>query len=297
MNRSRRVIGGGMLLLVLSACGQGGGAAPGGGAGASATTFQHVHGLGVDRSGTLYVATHGGLIRRTADGGWVYASEDRNDHMGFSLDPDTGTMFRSGHSPQRPTLGVETSTDGGATWIRVSDVAEPPVDFHAMAVSFADGKTLWGWDSGGRGTFRSRDAGRTWKRLDPQGIAGQIFTFAGPPEPGVVFAGTESGLYRSTDGGSAWQPVPDQGGGWVIAAAADPDDATRLLAFTEGGMKATADGGATWTAAGRGLPPGAQITSIAISPADPMVAYAAAVTTVFETTDGAGTWTVLREGS
>lgn len=294
--RSRAsVTGAAMLALLLAACGDGGGLGEGrDGVGAPATRFLHIHGLAVDGSGTLFVATHGGLIRRTAEGSWVYATGDRNDHMGFSMDPRTGTMFRSGHSPSRPSLGVETSTDGGKTWSRLADVANPPVDFHAMAVSFADGKTLWGWDSGGRGTFRSTEGGRTWSRLDPQGIERQIFVLAGPPEPNVVLAGTASGLYRSTDGGDVWRGIDGVSGGWVIAVAADPKDPKHLLAFTQRGMKVTRDGGLTWTDAGGDLPGDAEITSLAISPADPNVAYAAAVTTVFRTNDGGKTWSVLR---
>ncbi|MGH2830844.1 MAG: F510_1955 family glycosylhydrolase, partial [Actinomycetota bacterium] len=98
--------------------------------------ISHIHGLGVDSAGTLHVATHFGLIKAAGDGGWVYASADTNDHMGFSLHPGGGVMYRSGHSSSRPSLGVETSTDG-ARWTHLSDVADPTVDFHAMAVSLA----------------------------------------------------------------------------------------------------------------------------------------------------------------
>src|SRR6266568_3485091 len=65
-------------------------------AGAQATQFVHVHGLAVDRTGTLWVATHRGLIKQGANG-WIYASKDRNDYMGFTIDPATGILYRSGH--------------------------------------------------------------------------------------------------------------------------------------------------------------------------------------------------------
>lgn len=258
-------------------------------------SITHIHGLGVDSTGTLYVATHFGLIKAGAGGGWVYASADKDDHMGFSLHAGDGMMYRSGHSPSRPSLGVESSTDG-ARWTHLSDVANPPVDFHAMAVSFADSKTLWGWDSGGRGTFRSSDGGKTWTRLDAQGIERQIYVLAGPAEPNVVLAGTMSGLHRSTDGGARWRPVSGASGGWVSGIAADPKDPKHMLVYTQQGMKATTDDGATWTNAGGGLPSGAEITSLAISPSDAKTVYAADAAKIYKTTDGGKTWTAVPTG-
>lgn len=280
------------LGLALVACSSGG---SGGGDQSQVgkpATISHIHGLGVDASGTPFVATHYGLIKAAAGGGWIYASADTNDHMGFSLHAGDGMMYRSGHSQTKPSLGVESSTDG-ARWTHLSDVADPPVDFHAMAVSFADSKTLWGWDSGGRGTFRSTDAGKTWTRVEAKGIERQIYVLAGPAEPNVVLAGTASGLYRSTDGGASWQAVGGMGGGWVIGIATDPNDPKHMLVFTQRGMRSTTDGGATWTEAGGGLPSDVEIGSISISPADAKTAYAADSSRIYKTTDGGKTWTAL----
>lgn len=279
------------IALAFVACSSGTSGGNQGQVGAPAT-ISHIHGLGVDASGILHVATHFGLIKAGADGGWVYASADKNDHMGFSLHAGDGVLYRSGHSASRPSLGVESSADG-ARWTHLSDVADPPVDFHAMAVSFADSKTLWGWDSGGRGTFRSTDGGKSWTRLEPRGIERQIYVLAGPAENNVALAGTMSGLYRSADGGATWQAVAGVRGGWVIAIAADPKDAKHILAFTQRGMKATTDAGATWSDAGGGLPSAAQITALAISPSDAMTAYAADASTIYKTTDGGMTWAAV----
>jgi photosystem II stability/assembly factor-like uncharacterized protein len=254
--------------------------------------ISHVHGLGVDSAGTLYVATHYGLIRQGTDGDFVYASADSNDHMGFSLHPGDGIMYRSGHSLSKPSLGVESSTDG-ARWTHLSDVADPPVDFHAMAVSFADSESLWGWDSGGRGTFRSTDGGKTWTRLEARGVERQIYVLAGTVEANTVLAGTASGMYRSTDGGRTWTAVDGTGGGWVIGIGVDPRNPKRLVVSTQRGMKVTADGGATWKSAGAGIPDGAEIAYVAISPSDGDVAYAADSSAIYQTTDGGKVWTAV----
>ncbi|HEX9697306.1 MAG TPA: hypothetical protein VGB64_13455 [Actinomycetota bacterium] len=295
-NRRARTLTASVALgLALAACASGG---SGGGdqsqVGKSAT-ISHIHGLGVDATGTPYVATHYGLIKAGASGAWVYASADTIDHMGFSLHAGDGMMYRSGHSPSKPSLGVQSSTDG-ARWTHLSDVADPPVDFHAMAVSLADSKTLWGWDSGGRGTFRSTDAGKTWTRVEAKGIDGQIYVLAAPAEANVVLAGTASGLYRSTDGGASWQAVAGVGGGWVIGIGADPSDSKHMLVFTQRGMKSTTDGGATWTEAGGGLPSDAEIASISISPGDARTVYAADSSKIYKTIDGGKTWTALATG-
>lgn len=274
------------LPLALVACASGGSGGDPSQVGEPAT-ISHIHGLGVDAQGSLHVATHFGLIKQTPDGAFVYASADRNDHMGFSLDPGEGIMYRSGHSPSKPSLGVQSSTDG-ATWTHLADVASPPVDFHAMAVSFADPKTLWGWDSGGRGTFRSIDGGKEWTRLETDGLERQIYVLSGPAEPNVVLAGIASGLYRSSDGGSSWEPMI--GDGAVIGVGADPMDAKHLLVSTQRGVKVTRDGGDTWSDAGGGLPDDTQIGYLAISPENANIAYAADSSTVYRTNDGGQTW-------
>lgn len=282
--------------LVLAAC-----ASDGGGGGDRAqvgkpATISHIHGLGVDAQRTLYVATHFGLMKQASEGSFVYASADQNDHMGFSLHPGDGIMFRSGHSPSKPSLGVQSSSDGAA-WTHLADVADPPVDFHAMAVSFADSKTVWGWDSSGRGTFRSTDGGKTWTRLEARGIEPRIYVLAGAAEPNLVLAGTASGLYRSANGGGSWQAVPSASGGWVIGIAADPKDPKHLLASTQSGLKASRDGGGTWEDAGGGLPKGAQVAYLAISPADGNVAYAADSSTIYKTSDGGKSWSRIHPAS
>lgn len=290
--RMTRLAGFVTLSLVAAACASGGSGTSDQSQVGKPAQISHIHGLGVDSAGTLYVATHYGLIKQGTNGAFVYASSDTNDHMGFSLHPGDGVMYRSGHSMSKPSLGVESSTDG-AQWAHLSDVADPPVDFHAMAVSFADSKSLWGWDSGGRGTFRSTDGGKTWTRLETKGIERQIYVLAGSATPDEVLGGTATGLYRSTDGGSTWDAVAGTTGGWVIGIAADPNEPKRLLASTQRGVKITRDGGMTWQAADKGLPSGAELAYLAISPADDEIAYAADSSAIYKTADGGQSWTAV----
>ena len=212
--------------------------------------------------------------------------------MGFSLDPGSGTMFRSGHPQTGGSLGVESSSDG-RSWDHLADVASPPVDFHAMTVSVADGKTLYGWDSGGRGLFRSTDRGTRWERLSGQGLDAPILALSAPREAGRVFAGTRSGLYRSEEAGDNWQKVAD---GAVSAIAVDPEDPGHLLTATQAGLRLSRDEGATWVPT-IGVPPGEFIGAITISGRDGAVAYAAGATTIYKSTDGGASWMVVRSGA
>ncbi|MFP5224292.1 MAG: hypothetical protein ACLGH3_01845 [Actinomycetota bacterium] len=253
----------------------------------TAAPLTHIHGLGVDGSSKLFVATHNGLLTPGDEGGWVYAGPDVHDHMGFSLHPADGIMYRSGHSMQRPSLGVESSTDSGRSWTLLADVTDPPVDFHVMAVSLGDSQALWGW-SAAAGMFSSKDGGRTWATLSPTGIDGQIFAMAGSLEAEVVLAGTANGLYRSGDSGLTWVKLDGITQGPVLAVAADPSDPDRYLAATPEGVQTTSDGGGTWRLVTSGLPEG--VLALAISPTDGSVAYAADTMSVYRTADGGASW-------
>ncbi len=276
------------LGLMAGACG--GEAGPG----EKAAAFVHIHGLAVDPSDpdVLWVATHRGLIRGTRDGNWTYASRDRNDHMGFTLEPSTGTLFRSGHPEKGGSLGVEASADG-ESWRKLSDVLSPPVDFHAMTVSFADAKTMYGWDSGGRGLFRSADGGNSWQRASPEGLPPQIFALAAPGEADMVLAGTPAGIFRSDNAAGSWSKIAE---GQAYAISSGPKDPQHLLVFLEEGMRVSRDAGSTWATASDGIPTGEFIGAIAISPHQGEVAYAAGATTVFKTTDGGKSWRLIRSG-
>lgn len=250
----------------------------------------HIHGIGFDPSkpGSILLATHYGVFRANPEGVAETVSTDTNDYMGFSPDPsDSGRLLASGHPGQGGSMGVILSTDGGVTWQKIADGVGGPVDFHAMSISRADAKLIYGTYGG---IQVSRDGGTTWN-VAGSGPDKVIDLAASPAAVDTVYAGTVGGLMRSTDGGKTWalfgpgQPATlveatadgslyvffagtglfqlpadgkwvalasDFGERYILHLAADPADAAHLVAVNdEGAVLESRDGGKTWQGFGK----------------------------------------------
>ena len=130
--------------------------------------WSDIHGVGMFLSGnddTLYLATHQGLFEKT-NAGWGHVGNDNADLMGFSMNHETNTMYSSGHPKTGGNLGFRMSDDNGNSWKTISKVKDTPVDFHAMAVSKSNPNIILGFDSAGRGLFKTTDSGRAWESLE-----------------------------------------------------------------------------------------------------------------------------------
>ena len=168
--------------------------------------ISHIHGIAVDpeQPARLYLATHDGLFIASPDGTATRVGAAKDDFMSFATDMGTDpTFFASGHPPGGGNLGLLASTDRGESWQRLSPGVGGPVDFHAMAVSRADPKVLYGL----YGTLQvSRDGGKLWQKMGPVpektlGLA------ASSLYPDVVYAASVGGLFVSRDAGRSWSPA------------------------------------------------------------------------------------------
>lgn len=224
----------------------------------------HVHGLGVDPSdpSVLYIATHGDFYKSVDGGTPVKVDRQRADYMAFNAPMAEGApLYSSGHPSTGGNTGLIKSTDGGQTWQPVSAVLDPPVDFHAMAVSASDPGVIIGFDSGGRGLFKTADAGGTWDRFDYPGEYVAALAIA-PDNPEVMFAGTPDGVFQSEDGAASWTQINQYEGIAVMALAFDAEG--NLYASTgEFGLARSPDLGQTWQGIGR-PPDNLTATSIAV---------------------------------
>jgi photosystem II stability/assembly factor-like uncharacterized protein len=207
--------------------------------------WRHVHGLGLDPAdnSVLYIATHGDFYQSISGAPPIKVDKVRADYMAFNAPLVSGfPLYASGHPSTGGNTGLIKSNDGGVTWQHVSNVIEPPVDFHAMAVSKQNPETIIGFDSGARGLFRTIDAGKTWETLEyPEYISALAIS----PLDSVIFAGTGNGIFKSDDGGKTWTQLNTYRGLPVFSLAFD--DAGKLFASIKTfGIVQSDDSGDTW---------------------------------------------------
>jgi subtilisin-like proprotein convertase family protein len=130
--------------------------------------------------------------------------------------------------------GVWRSTDSGATWSPIGDLA-PNVAITAMAIDTANPDRMFvGTGEGyfnvdavrGVGIFQSQDGGATWTHLAATRNLPEFYRIndlvISPNDPQVLYAATRFGLYRTTNGGTTWTQQID-----ANAAAGCTDVAVR----------------------------------------------------------------------
>jgi photosystem II stability/assembly factor-like uncharacterized protein len=263
-----------------------------------------IQGLSTDASGRLWVASDGGVYRLTSDLATV-----SNLNVGLPLHE----VYRN------PGLGLSTSLLEGT---------------QDVGTNAWDG-LQWTHIGPGDGWFASSDTGRLWSstqsrqlRVSTDGGAHwqdrSVGIFEGPIPPGIdvyatyarapanrdtFYAGMQS-IWRTKDAGVTWKKLlPNasclSGGAcfYISTVAVAPGDPSVIYAGVEdccsGRLRVSTDSGATW--ATRSQPPqGFRMLSLAISPANPAVAYIGRGELqpnqqVFLTKDYGKTWTNLSQ--
>jgi photosystem II stability/assembly factor-like uncharacterized protein len=231
--------------------------------------------------------------------------------------------------------GVWKTTDGGGSWLPVTDGQLKTSSVGAIAVADSDPNILYagmgescvrGNASNGDGVYKSVDGGKTWRNvgLEDSQTIGAVRIH--PKNPDIVYVAALGhlwgpnemrGVYRTTDGGATWKQVftrgPDAG---AVDLAMDPSNPRVLYAsfwevrrnpyhFDSGGpgsglFKST-DGGDTWTDISHapGMPRAVLgRIGVTVSPANPERVWAlveAAEGGVFRSDNGGRNWTKVND--
>ncbi len=184
--------------------------------------------------------------------------------------------------------GLFRTTDGGETWVPITDGKVPLGSSGSIAVADSDPNVIYygtGSDgvrsnvSTGRGVYRTTDGGETWEfaGLRDVGQIGAVRIHPTNPDIAWVAANgdifkpsSERGIYKTTDGGANWRKTlfvsdstgamdvelqpgnPDVVYAWMSRIERKPW--TIISGSREGGFYKSTDGGERWTRIMNGLP-------------------------------------------
>jgi len=212
--------------------------------------------------------------------------------------PDGGNARHFAFSPQDPSriyLGttdswIYVSSDGGSSWSRLARLGSTnDLVVDSLVVDRSDPRTLyagvWAMDHSDGGVYISHDEGHTWNEAaDMRGQSVRALAQS-RANPGVLVAGTLSGVYRSTDRGLHWREISPGGREIheVESIAIDPYDPEIIYAGTWHLPWKTSDGGAHWTSIHEGVIDDSDVFSMVVDPSRPSVMFLSACSGIYKT--------------
>lgn len=222
------------------------------------------------------MTTHGDGVYKSVDAGktWKHIGLDQSMHIAeieiHPQNPDIVYVAVQG-APFGPTedRGLYMSEDGGMNWEKVlyvnnlTGVSDISMDVNNPRILYAstweNRRYPWLVSSGGVGSgiHKSKDGGKTWKRLEtglPKSM-GKVSADVSAANSNVVYAnieaeGEQGGVYRSNDGGQSWKQtskdrVTVARAWYYIEIFADPQDENKVYVLNAPMLKSI-DGGKTF---------------------------------------------------
>ncbi len=201
---------------------------------------------------TLYAASYGHGVYRRSGNSWTAVNNGLGAEAAKAweilIHPNNPNELYLGLNGFGNGGGLYKSTDGGASWSRLS--AFPDLDVLCIAFDaatgalYAAGTENYDWSAAG-GLYRSRDGGATWKMLTD--LPRVVDVAIDPTNSEVLYIAQQSwydlwqpefapGIYRSTDGGATWKNISgDLGHTFVLFVEIEPRAPYSLFVGTGGG--------------------------------------------------------------
>jgi len=199
---------------------------------------------------------------------------------------------------------IYKSRDRGQTWTNLSKgmsysrVISMAVDPTYPATVYAGTK--------GDAVFKSHDGGQRWASmrsgLDDATISSVVNQFVfDPTDSNHIFVATTMGVFETKNGGEHWTKKMEgmKEVLMVVTLEMDPTRPAILYAGTSGGVYKTINEAEHWEKVNNGLVDPAivkssralNVTAIQVDRFEPETVYAATLTGLFKSTDGAKSWT------
>ena len=250
-------------------------------------------GSGVGSCGVDYEKNY--FLARSDDGGETWLSSplgclDEIEQIAV-LPSERDMIYLSVLKPGAPGGNLLKSIDGGLTWVTFT----LPFDGAVSALLIDPNNSQILYASGVYGILKSMDGGETWKQISNKnmGIYHRL-ALSGGSLYAVEATTSKTPVYRSDDGGASWWVSMSLLPAGTARLIADPSQSGRLWAgLINYGIYLTENGGSAWVERNDGIQSPTSINTLAVSPSNPEVFYAAVEAPypgVYKSVDGGQTW-------
>ncbi len=203
---------------------------------------------------------------------------------------------------------IYKTRDGGQTWANLSKGMSHSRVI-SMAIDPAYPATVYAGTKGDA-VYKSHDGGQRWvsmrSGLDDATISSVVNQFIFDPADNThIFLATTMGVFESKNGGETWAKKMEgmKEVLMVVTLGMDPTRPSILYAGTSGGVYKSVDQAGHWEKVNNGLVPpemvktsrALNVTAIQVDPFEPDTVYAATLSGLYKTTDGAKSWLRIGE--
>ncbi|MBL7913615.1 MAG: PKD domain-containing protein [Bacteroidia bacterium] len=221
---------------------------------------------------------------RSTNGGSGWNQNGGNTHVDYhDINFENSTKYYMGNDG-----GIYVTDNSGASWNNLSNGL-------AIAQMYGFGQSatnpsllVQGWQDNGTNKFN----GLTWSHI--LGGDGMLCFIDRTNDQNIWGSTQNGGLARSTNGGATWAGATNginEAGAWVTPWLQDPVSANTLYAGFVNVWRSTT-GGAGWVKISN-FTNTAQINTLAVSPANNQVIWAAKATGLYMTSNGGTNWNTI----